>query len=107
MSNPKIFQTLSLAKKAGAVKDGEYACEKEIRAFGAYLVIVAEDASDNTRKKFSDMASYREIPLILFGSKDRLGQCIGKGERAVLVITDAGFGNAIQKTYRMIRQGGK
>ena len=46
---------LSIAKKAGKVASGEFMTENAVKSGGAALVIVAEDASDNTKKKFKNM----------------------------------------------------
>ena len=45
---------LGLAMKAGKVVSGEFAVDKSIKEGSAFLVIIASDASDNTRKKFSN-----------------------------------------------------
>ncbi len=63
----------------------------------AYLVVVAKDASQNTKKHFSDMCSYRQIPLFEYADKKRLGNCIGKEYRASLAVTDENLAEAISK----------
>ena len=93
----QVFGSLGLAAKAGRIVSGEFSVEKAIKEKQAYLVIVAEDASDNTKKHFSDMCSYRNIPLRFFGSKEQLGRCIGKEYRANLAVTDTGFAENIIK----------
>ncbi len=98
---------IGLARKAGKAKDGEFACEKAIRSLRAELVIFADDASENTKKKFSDMCDYREVPCLCIGTKEMLGRCIGKTERAVIAITDKGFGDSILTFIRAIGQGGR
>ena len=45
----KSLGTLGLAMKSGNVVSGEFLTEQAIRAGTARLVIVAEDASDNTK----------------------------------------------------------
>ena len=45
---------ISLATKAGKTKSGEFMTEKEVKEGRAHLVIVADDASDNTKKKFTN-----------------------------------------------------
>ena len=45
----RFHQLLGLAAKAGAVVSGEFAVEQSIRKKETFLVIVAEDASDNTK----------------------------------------------------------
>ena len=46
----KVLGSLGLAMKAGDVVSGEFMTEKAIREGIAKLVIVAEDASGNTKK---------------------------------------------------------
>ena len=87
----KILSLLGLAAKAGKVQSGEFAAEKAIKSANAYLVIVASDASDNTRKHFRDMCSYRDIPFYIYGTKNELGRCIGKESRASIALTDEGI----------------
>ena len=55
MNISKELSLLGLAAKAGRVVSGEFATEKAVKAGKARLVLVAGDASDNSRKKFSDM----------------------------------------------------
>lgn len=93
----KIFGTLGIAEKAGKVVSGEFSVEKAIKEGRAFLVILAEDASDNTKKHFSDMCSYREIPILFFGTKEELGGCIGKSFRANVALVDRGFAESILK----------
>ena len=49
----KVLGSLGLAMKAGDVVSGEFMTEKAIREGIARLVIVAKDASGNTKKKFA------------------------------------------------------
>lgn len=88
---------LGLATKAGKIASGEFAVEKTIKEGKAYLVIIAEDASKNTIKHFSDMCEYRKIHYVIYGKKEELGHAIGKEERASIVVTDRGFATSIQK----------
>ena len=91
MNEKKIFSMLGLAKKAGYAKGGEFLAEKAVKGFKAHLVIVAADASDNTKKKFRDMCSFYEVPCYEFGDKDGLGHALGNEMRASVAITDAGM----------------
>lgn len=93
----KVLSSIGLATKAGKTASGEFSTEKAVKEGKAYLVLVAEDASDNTKKHFTDMCSYRNIPFRLYGNKESLGHSMGKQTRASLAITDAGFAGMIQK----------
>ena len=50
MRTDKVLSMLGLAAKAGSVVSGEFSTEKAVKEGKAYLVIVAGDASDNTKK---------------------------------------------------------
>ena len=93
----KIFSSLGLATKAGKTQSGEFSTEKAVKSFRAFLVIVAEDASDNTKKMFTNMCTYYEVPCVIYGTKVELGHAMGKEMRASLAITDEGFAKMIQK----------
>ena len=49
-NSKKILNLLGLATKAGKIASGEFAAEKAVKSGKAHLVIVSEEASDNTRK---------------------------------------------------------
>ncbi|NLK68995.1 MAG: 50S ribosomal protein L7ae [Clostridiaceae bacterium] len=91
MVTDNVYSFIGLAMKAGKVVSGEQSCEKIIKCHKAFLVIVSEDASFNTVKKFTDDCSYNGVPFLQFGEKERLGKSIGKDLRSVIAITDEGF----------------
>ena len=97
MQNNRILSSLGLAQKAGCIASGEYAVEKAVKGGLASRVIVAEDASDNTKKKFSDMCKYYQVPFACYSQKELLGHGIGKEFRASLAVLDGGFAKAIEK----------
>ncbi len=82
--------------KAGKVVSGEQTVEMAIKSGEVFLCIVAVDASDNTKKKFNNMCTYRNIDLIEFGEKATLGGAIGKEYRATIGIADEGFAKTIK-----------
>ena len=86
---------LSIAAKAGKVQSGGFLTEKAIQEGVAYFVIIAEDASGNTQKKFMDKCKYYEIPYTIAFDSTTLGRQIGKQERTVLAVTDAGLAKQI------------
>ncbi|MBR5930396.1 MAG: ribosomal L7Ae/L30e/S12e/Gadd45 family protein [Lachnospiraceae bacterium] len=99
----RILSQLGIATKAGKLVSGEFMAEKMIKENKAFLVIVAEDASDNTKKNFSDMCSYRNVPILFFGTKEEIGKSIGKQMRASVAITDEGFAKSISEKVRASR----
>ena len=97
MIQSKALSLISLATKAGRIASGEFCTEKEVKSGGAYLVIVADDASENTKKKFQNMCEFYEVPIYFYGDKDTLGHAMGKEFRASLAVTDPGFAKGIAK----------
>ncbi len=102
MLKNRLFSNLGLAQKAGKIASGEFATEKAVKSGLAYLVIVAEDASDNTRKKMTNMTTFYKVPLHTIGTKEQLGQCIGKEYRSMLAVLDAGFAKSLEKQIQII-----
>lgn len=99
--NKKIFNLLGIATKSGNVLSGEFSTEKAVKEHKAALVIVADDASDNTKKMFTNMCTYYNVPIYFFGIKDDLGHAMGKEFRASLAVLDKGLANAIEKQLKM------
>ncbi len=97
LSKNKELAFLGLAAKAGKVVSGEFATEKGVKSGQVFLVFTAQDASENTKKKFKDMCTYYEVPLYNMGTKEELGGAIGKDYRASLGVTDENFAMAMIK----------
>ena len=97
MKPDKILSLLGIATKAGSVLSGEFQTEKSVKEGKAYLVIVAGDASDNTKKKFKNMTTYRSVPYQELGTKETLGHQLGRSERSSISIEDQGFAQAMIK----------
>ena len=96
----KVLSLIGLAMKAGRCASGEMMTENETKSGRARLVIVASDASDNTKKKFQDMCKFYRVPIYIYGDKDTLGHAMGKEFRASLAILDEGFADGILKELK-------
>ena len=93
----RVLSMLGLATRSRNVVSGGFATEEAVKSGKAYLVIIAADASDNTRKKYSNMCEFYEVPYEYYSVKEILGHAIGKEERSCLAVTDKGFADSIQK----------
>lgn len=97
MQQNKIYALLGLAARGRNIVSGEFQTESAVKGRTAELVLVAEDASDNTKKLFRDKCSYYEIPIYTYGTKDELGHAIGKVPRSSVALTDKGLAEAVRK----------
>ena len=98
----KVLNLIGLATKAGKTASGEFSTEKAVKTGKASLVIVSEEASDNTKKMFSNMCTYYKVPLYMLGEKEELGHAMGKEMRASLAILDEGLATAVEKQMKLI-----
>mgnify|MGYP002511363547 len=64
--------------------------------------MVSKEASDNTKKMFTNMCTYYKVPICYFGKKDELGHAMGKEMRASLAVVDKSFAEAIVKQMNTI-----
>lgn len=91
MNEQALLNLLGLATRARKVTSGEELVVNEVRAGKAAIVLLADDASANTRKKIEDKCKYYHVECHTFGNRYDLGHATGKEARVALAITDKGF----------------
>ena len=101
-NNNKVLSLLGLATKAGKVASGEFSTEKSVKTGKGFLVLIADDASQNTRKKFQNMCDFYEVPIYFIANKEELGRFCGKEFRASLAVQDENFAKAMLKELQKL-----
>ena len=87
---------LGLAKRAGRLAVGNDAVSEALRTGRAKLLLLAEDAAENTVRRFGNRR--QDVPFeTLPCSKETLGAAIGYQNCAVAAICDAGFVKAFRQ----------
>lgn len=99
----KIYSMIGLSMKAGRLAYGSDMCEEHIKSNNAKLLIVAEDASDNTKKKIKNLCITKNIEVIFFGSIDLISHSIGKNNKAIIAILDDGFAIKIKEMLKELK----
>ena len=89
--SPKFYRLLGLCQRAGRLASGEVQAEAAVAGGRGKLILLATDASENTKKKWKNSAAFYALPLQAAGSRTDLGRALGEEERAVVVVTDEGF----------------
>ena len=92
----KVLSMLGIATKSGNVVSGEFSTEKAVKTGKAFLVIVSEEASENTKKQFKNMTDFYQVPCYFYGTKEALGRAIGKQFRASCAILDENLAKAVE-----------
>ena len=101
-NNNKVLSLLGLATKAGKVASGEFSTEKSVKSGRGFLVLVADDASQKTKKKFQTMCDFYEVPIYFIADKEELGKFCGKEFRASLAVQDENFAKAMLKELQKL-----
>ena len=101
-NNNKVLSLLGLATKAGKVASGEFSTEKSVKTGKGFLVLVADDASQNTKKKFQNMCDFYEVPIYFIANKEELGRFCGKEFRASIAVQDENFAKAMLKELQKL-----
>lgn len=91
----RLMTMLGFAKKSGNLLSGEGITLENIKKNKVKVVILANDASENTAKRIKDKAGYRGIPVVELLTREELGKAIGGQERVVVSITDLKFAQSI------------
>lgn len=101
----KLLFMAGLARRARKISAGSFICEKMLKSGRSNLIIIAEDASDNTKKQFTDACRYYHVPIIEYSDMETIGKTIGTDVRAVISVNDKNFAEAISDIYSKIIQG--
>ncbi|NBK97372.1 MAG: 50S ribosomal protein L7ae [Erysipelotrichia bacterium] len=91
----KVYGTLGMAMRARKLSMGEAVLD-DIRSKKAKLVIIASDASENTKKKIVDKCHYYDVEYAFIESSMLLNQAIGKTNRMAVAVIEEGFAKSIK-----------
>ena len=93
---PQSLQSmLGLCQRAGKAASGDLAAEQALKKRKADLLILADDASERTREKFLELAARVGVTCYCVGTRDELGDALGKAHRAAVVIQSRDFAKGI------------
>ena len=101
----RAMNLLSMAARARRILSGAFVVEEALkRKQGTYLLL-AVDASEETKAKFSRMAAQMNVPSAELLTMQKLGHCLGKEYRAVAVLIDRGFADRLSAYLQDIPTG--
>lgn len=98
----KMLSMLGIGRKAGLIVSGEMGCTKSINEGKSKLLILASDASYNTKNKFIGLCDKKNVKYFEIGLREDLGTAIGKGLTSVISIRDEAFSKALVKIINEI-----
>ena len=95
----KIHSLLGIAMRAGKLVSGEDGTMIDLKKGKLNLVIVAEDASVNTKEKFSRIAEQNHIKIYFYGTIDELSHQVGKNNKAVYGVMEQNFAKKMNQLF--------
>ena len=93
----RISGLLGLATRAGKTVFGAEACISSIEKKKVKLLLIAEDASDRTKKNFKEKCEKENIPSVEVLTIEDLSKSIGKINKAIVGIMDVNFSREMLK----------
>jgi ribosomal protein L7Ae-like RNA K-turn-binding protein len=95
MISRRAASMLSLARRAGKLISGEDTVLMAVRDGLCALVIITEDAAENTKKKIMSRAESQAVRCVVTATREELSSAVGMYNRAVFAVTDKGFADKI------------
>lgn len=86
--NNSFLQFLGITKKSGNLLEGYNKSEEAIKYKKAKLIILSNELSQNTKKKFKNYCTKQNIICIEGISKNDLGKATGRDEVNILCVVD-------------------
>ena len=94
----ELLSTLGLCKRAGMLEAGEEPVESAARARDVRLLLLAQDAAENTARRAEHFAQMGQCILVSVPfTKEELGRAVGRESCALAGITDVGFACAVAR----------
>lgn len=103
----KFLQFLGIAKKAHKIAQGYNKSEEFIKKRKVKLIIISNDISDVTLRKFNNYAKKYDIDIIKCYSSEILGAAIGAKQIGVISILDDGFRKKFMEIWNEKLSGGE
>lgn len=93
----KILSNIGLCNRAGGIISGEEIVCEYMASGKVFLIFLANDASDNAKKKIINKANYYNVEVVESYSSTMLSHAIGKTGRMVLGVTNKSFLKILKK----------
>ena len=97
INKARITGLLGISAKAGKITFGADACQEGVAKRNIYILFVANDASDRTKKNFEKLCVENKIGIVKELSMHEISKAIGKNNKAIVGIKDKNLANAVLK----------
>lgn len=98
------YSAAGLARKAGKLISGTYACTDAAKRNRVKLIIVTEDTADNTFKKLSSVCENNKIKIVKYGESKILGKALCRNTIKIIGIIDSELAKLILSKMQIERR---
>lgn len=102
MKSADIYSLLGIAQRARKLISGQDSVERGVNAGKVFLIIISKGTSKHTRKKMYNLSRNKNVPILIWGNSEDLGQSIGRERRKVIGITDKGIAREISRRIKLL-----
>lgn len=102
----RVLGLLGIAARAGAVVMGTERVRERIRNGDVRLVVVASDASNNSRAKVLPLLQALRLPYMVAFSRAELGAAVGKSSLSVLAVTRESLAARVAELFKELSEQG-
>lgn len=101
----KFLQFLGLTKRSGNLIEGYNKCEEFIKkGKKLYCIVMSNDVSENTKKKFLNYCREYNIPIINEYTKSQLGNILGMSEINIIGVCNKGMSNKLIELWKQEKE---
>lgn len=91
---------LGMAARAGAIVPGTERVREAVRGGGVRLVLVATDASGNSREKLLPLLEARGVSHVIQYDRNELGAAVGRSPLSAVAVVEATFADRLRALLR-------
>ena len=98
----KIITMLGFAKKARKLASGANAVQRSILSGRSSLVIIAADAGESLKRKFTRLCEENEIRVLIYSSNEELSMMTQEDNKSIYSVENEDLANQV---YALINNG--
>ena len=98
--NHKILGMMGIARRSGNMAFGYEQLKQQILKGRVFLVILAVQTSERTKKRIQGLCEETGTEWIVYGNKDELSHAIGQVNKTVFGITDENMARQVMVYYK-------
>ena len=98
----KLISMLGFAKRARQLVSGANAVQRSILFGKSFLVIIASDAGDSLKRKFTRLCEENDVKVLIFSSNEELSMMTHEDNKSIYSVENE---EMAKQVYNLINNG--